>query len=300
MKKSLTNLFAIYLLGVLLTVFAQSAAAERQNAPVPMEADAPAVLRVSNANGLLYLGKGERQPLVVGLGGAEGGNAWSGTGWKKVRDRFVDKGYAFLALAYFGGPGTPGELDRIALEDVYGVIAAAAKNPRVDRARIGIVGGSMGAQLALVLASHYPEITCVVALVPSHVVFTNHRPPFVHSCWTYQGRELPFVPINEEAVRLMGLEDYRAAHEVVLKDLAAVENAQIPVEKINGPILLVSARKDEMWPSTEMSDQIMGRLQAKEYRFSHQHVVVEGGHGDSRKAFDQVFAFLDTNFPAGR
>ena len=261
---------------------------------------APLALTSPRVAGQLFLGQGERQPLMVGFGGAEGGNAWAGPGWKKVRDQFVAKGYAFLALAYFGAPGTPPALDRLALEDIHRAIAEAARTPRVDGQRIGLVGGSMGAQLALVLASRYPDIGCVVALVPSHVVFTNHTPPYDHSCWTFEGRELPFVPINEEAVRRMGQEDYRSAHEAVLKERSSVEKARIPVERIHGPILIVSARKDEMWPSTEMAEQMVAGLKARRFRYPCQHIAVEGGPGDSLKEFPQVFAFLAAHFPAGQ
>ncbi len=30
-----------------------------------------------NTESILYLGSGKNQPLIVGLGGSEGGNAWS-------------------------------------------------------------------------------------------------------------------------------------------------------------------------------------------------------------------------------
>ena len=35
---------------------------------------------------ILYLGAGVNQPLVVGLGGSEGGNAWTSDRWKVKRD----------------------------------------------------------------------------------------------------------------------------------------------------------------------------------------------------------------------
>ena len=35
---------------------------------------------------ILYLGEGEKQPLVVGLGGSEGGNPWASDRWKPTRE----------------------------------------------------------------------------------------------------------------------------------------------------------------------------------------------------------------------
>ena len=39
---------------------------------------------------------------------------------------------AFLALGYFGAPGTPEKLDRIAIDAVRNAILKAAQDPAVD------------------------------------------------------------------------------------------------------------------------------------------------------------------------
>ncbi len=49
---------------------------------------------------LLYASDREDQPLIVGLGGSEGGNAWVRNHLKPARDRFLEQGYALLAVAY--------------------------------------------------------------------------------------------------------------------------------------------------------------------------------------------------------
>jgi alpha-beta hydrolase superfamily lysophospholipase len=41
---------------------------------------------------------------------------------------------------------------------------------------------------------------------------------------------------------------------------AAVGNATIPAERIKGPVLLLSAGKDTVWPSLRLSRDIMSRL----------------------------------------
>ena len=67
-------------------------------------------LQTPNVESVLYLGKNKHQPLVVGLGGSEGGNAWASDYWKTTRDQFIEKGYAFLAIGYFGAEGTPEQI----------------------------------------------------------------------------------------------------------------------------------------------------------------------------------------------
>ncbi len=90
-------------------------------------------LVTAHTESILYLGTGKSQPLVVGLGGSEGGNAWTSDYWKKTRDRFIAKGYAFLAIGYFGCAETPAILDRIALDDVHLAILEATKNKQVSK-----------------------------------------------------------------------------------------------------------------------------------------------------------------------
>lgn len=245
---------------------------------------------------ILFVGEDENQPLVVGLAGGEGGNAWASGRWKPTRDKFINAGYAFLALGYFGAEGTPEQLDRISIEAVHQAIVDATKNPKIDGNRIAVIGGSKGAELALLMASHFNDINCVVAMVPGHCAFPALTLGASTSSWTYQGKEVPFVPAPWAAVPSMIRHDLRSAFEIMLKDKEAVEKALIKVENINGPILLVSAKKDEMWPSTEMSNEVVKRLEAKNFRYAYEHIVDDGGHMEVLDYFDNILAFLEKNF----
>ena len=253
-------------------------------------------LNTPNAESILYVGKGKNQPLIVGLGGSEGGNAWASDYWKETRDEFIDQGYAFLSIGYFGAKGTPTLLDKIALEDIHNAIMTATDNPKINKNKIAIVGGSRGADLALLLGSYYRDITCVVALVPSHVAFPGHTDHFTTSCWLFQGKELPFVPVNEEAVPFLMKADLRGTFEAMLKDSVAEEKALIKVENINGPILLISATDDEICPSTPMSKKMVTRLDNNKFKYNFEHIAVEGKHDEPLKHFDLVFKFLEMNF----
>lgn len=253
-------------------------------------------LATPNVESKLYLGSGTNQQLIVGLGGSEGGNAWTSDYWKETRDKFIKKGYAFLALGYFGAKGTPDTLQKIAIEDVHNAIEVATRNKNINKQQIAIIGGSRGADLALLLGSYYPDIKCVVGIVASNVTFPGNTNHFTTSTWTYQGIELPFVPVNEAAVPFIMKRDLRGAFQAMLKDTVAEEKALIKVENINGPILLISATKDEIAPTTPMSEKMISRL--KDIHFVHyfEHVAIEGGHAEPLKHFDLVFEFLDKHF----
>jgi uncharacterized protein len=248
---------------------------------------------------VLYLGEGKKQPLVVGLGGSEGGNAWTSDHWKATRDEFLAKGYAFLAIGYFAAPGAPDTLNRIALEDVHHAIQTAAAHKQVHRKKIALIGGSRGADLALLLGSHYKDIGCVVSIVGSNAAFPGHTNHFSTSCWTFQGQELPFVPVNEAAIPFLMARDLRGTFEAMLGDADAVAKAAIPVERIQGPVLFLSATQDEICPSTPMADSMVERLKAAQFKYPYQHKAIEGGHTAPLEHFDVVFAFLAANF-AGR
>ncbi len=244
----------------------------------------------------LYKGKGDKQPLVVGLGGSEGGNAWASDYWRETREQFLSEGYAFLALGYFGLPGTPEQLDRISVNAVYEEIVKVASDPAIDKDRIAIVGGSKGAELALVLACHFPKIKCVVGLVPTMAVFPALTVMASTSSWSINDEEVPYVPMPWSAVPAAIGGNLRGAFEVMLEDTEAVREARIQIEKINGPILLVSATDDEMWPSKEMSVAMMSLLSQSNFTHPYKHIAIEGNHAAPLAHFDSVFTFLETNF----
>lgn len=253
-------------------------------------------LILKNVDAILYTGVGKDQPLVVGLGGSEGGNAWASNYWKKTRDQFIEKGYAFLAVGYFNTKHSPKLLDKIAIDDVYNAIATAKTDKKINARKIAVIGGSRGADLALLLGSYYKDISCVIGMSASHAIFPGHTEHFTSSCWTYGGKELPFIPVNEAAVPFLVKRDLRGAFEAMLQDTAAEQRSLIRVENINGSVLLLSGTKDEICPSTDMSDKIIARLKANHFKSHYEHIAYEGGHAEPTKHFDKVFDFLQLYF----
>jgi dienelactone hydrolase len=247
-------------------------------------------------NTRLYMGDGEKQPLLVGFGGAEGGNAWTSDRWKPQRDRFLAQGYAFLAVAYFGEAGIPAKVDRIALEGVYAAITEVAKNPKINRKCIAVIGGSKGAELALLLGSQYPDIKAVVGIVAGSAVFPAHTDTMDTPSFSRNGRPFPFVPVPESAVPFLRKRDLRGAWDEMVKDKEAMERAAIPVEKINGPIFLLSATQDEYWPSDKMSEAMIARLKQLGFKHSAEHIAIEGNHGAPLKHLTLIEESLRNNF----
>jgi len=246
---------------------------------------------------ILFTGEGQNQPLIVGFGGAEGGNAWATGTWRKSRESFIAEGYAFLAVGYFGSEGTPSQLDRISLDVVHRAILVAMENPKVADQGIALIGGSKGAELALLLGSYYPDITCVVSMVGSNAAFPALTLSASTSSWTIKDQEVPYVPATWSTLPSLLKRDLRRAFEIMMEDSAALKKALIKVENIHGPVLCVSASQDEMWPSAEMSAALMKRLDSAGFPYAHEHIIADGGHTECLDHFGDVLAFLKKHYP---
>jgi dienelactone hydrolase len=192
-----------------------------------------------------------RHPAVLVLGGSEGGLS---TGF--LAASLAGSGYPSLALAYFDEPGLPQTLHRIPLEYFARALRWLAAQPQVDPSKIVVLGISRGSEAAQLLGVHYPALVHgVVAVVPSDAV--NCSLPFCNdSAWTLRGRPFRYAqpPSSVDA------------------------RARIPDERIRGPMLLICAGQDRVWPSCDYAHDAMSHLARDQYR--HELVVEpESGHG---------------------
>lgn len=218
---------------------------------------------------------GKRGPVILALGGSEGGEQ----GGKRIGAALAAHGYGVLSLAYFKADGLPAQLQEIPLEYFAHAITWLQRQPLADPERIGLYGISKGGEAALLLASRQSEIKAVVAAVPSSVVwqginFADYTS--VKSTFSLNGRPVPYLPYDMAAPFSGVLDLYQRS----LKLAGAHPDAEIPVERIHGPVLLLSARGDALWPSTEMSNRVMARLDAHHFRYPHRHIAYpDAGHG---------------------
>jgi uncharacterized protein len=245
---------------------------------------------------ILYVGKGEHQPLIVAFGGGGGGNDWSRNYLKGKRDSLIQKGYAVLAIGYFKSNGTPKHLDRISLDAIRDSILSVAQHPNIDKSCIILMGGSRGGELALNLASRYSDFKGVIAMSTSNVSFPAITLSANTSSWTYKNQEVPYVPAPLRTIAPALKGDLYTAHSMMLEDTAAFKRAAIEVEKINGAILLISGKNDEQWPAPEMSEQIIHRLQANNFTHYYAHIQLDGGHIAPLENFNVVYDFLEAQF----
>jgi len=246
---------------------------------------------------ILYLGDSDNQPLIVAFGGAEGAIDWHRNHMKTKRDSLIQKGYAILAIGYFNAEGTPRDLDRISLDAISDTIMSIAKNPKIDESKIALIGGSRGGELVLNLASRFNHFNAVIAMSTSNVSLPAITWSANTSSWTYKNKEVSYVPagLNTISPALKG--DLYTAHSLMLEDEEAVKKAEIQVENINGPILILSGKDDDQWPATTMSNRIIERLKENNFKFYKEHIILDGGHIEPLKQFNLVYDFLEKHVP---
>jgi len=229
----------------------------------------------------LYLPSNRQSPLpaVVVLGG-------SGGGFNSERASLLAAhGYAALDIAYFGVEGTPNYfVETIALEYFMGAVSVLERDSRIDASRIAVMGRSYGAQLALLLASHDPRLHLVIAEAPSSFVTgtpaTYPEGP-VLPAWSLNGEAFPFLnaqgdkdePVHPKQISVS------TSGEVALEVMPVARQAAIPVEGINGPVLLITGEADRLWASTIMAEQLRRRMVSRGFEHAVRHVrYPDAGH----------------------
>ena len=195
-------------------------------------------------HGALFVPSGsERYPGILVVGGSEGGAPLQKAAW------LASHGYAAFALAYFRYDDLPPNLEAIPLEYFGQAMMWMLARPEVVPGKIAVVGTSRGGELALQLGSMYVPIKAVVAYVPANVRFPaccgNTSRPFA---WTWKGEPLSF-----SAPR------FRNANMAM--------NAAIAVENTQGPIMMISAEDDGVWPSAQMADAVVDRLKHSHFAY---------------------------------
>ncbi len=243
------------------------------------------VIRIDGLVGILFLppGEGPHPAVLILHGGGGGMDEYSGA-------MLASRGYAAFNLAYFAEPGLPRGLVNVPLEYFENAIRWMRAQPWLRDGFLAAWGPSRGGELALLLGATFPDINAVSAWVPSGVMFWpiglaeqgDTRPP---ASWTWRGKPLPYLQENNGSVEPLPPQQpgqptaYTPVYLRHLRDERAVERATIPVEKIRGPVLLVSGTDDQMWPSSALADIAMRRLQSNGFKFPFQHLKYQGaGH----------------------
>lgn len=240
--------------------------------------------RTNGVVGILYRpGDQHKHRGIILLGGSEGGFPTPEGGM------LASRGFVVLALAYFGATGLPGTMQRLPIEYFGRAIRGLQSLPDLEGSIVTIIGGSRGAEAALLVGSIYPEINGVVGVSSSHILWEGATARMLPGgpAWTHGDKPLPYVPFHIGAgfaVRYVWSSvggSPPSLKTMFLDSLSrvATDEVRIAVERIHGPVLLASGSDDRKWPSALMSGCVMDRLRQNHHPYSHEHLSYEGaGH----------------------
>jgi len=238
-------------------------------------------VRDRGLRGTLFLPPGPGpHPTVIIIGGSGGGLQ------EGHAALCASRGIAALALAYFAFEDLPKFLIDIPTEYFETAIDWMVEQPEVDEAKLVLVGKSRGAEVALQVGAMFSKVRGVIGYVPSHVIWSGIEEGGRGEtfAWTYGGDGLTYVPTRmtpEQAAEIFGQEriPLTPMFLINLEDADAEAEAAIPVERINGPVLLISGKDDQMWPSSLMGERVIERLRKHNHPYRFEDSAYEdAGH----------------------
>lgn len=225
--------------------------------------------------------------MIVLAGGAEGG-FWTGG---RLLLPLVRSGYSIRTMAYVGAEGTPARLVERDLEPIVAAIAQARRTAGNERRCVGLIGVSKGGELAMLLASYGdalseaegPLLDAIVAVAPSHVVWqTPYVTLSVRSSWAMQGEALAFVRHPWLSPHIFDvLFDFPNVSRYLnhaLKNAPADGAAEMPVEQISTPTLMMAGEADQVWPALDMAQAALERADRINPDHALELSVYEGDH----------------------
>ncbi|MFC1907253.1 dienelactone hydrolase family protein [Chloroflexota bacterium] len=154
--------------------------------------------------------EGESFPAILILHGTEG--------YKKHHEDYARKlaenGYVTLAMCWFGCPGGRNSLFDIELGDISSTVEYLKSLDYVDKNRIGVIGFSRGASLAILSACRIRDFKATVEYYGPHTI-TSAFKKIIQS--SPSGQEYGIENINGPVLILNGAEDKIVRVEMAYK-----------------------------------------------------------------------------------
>lgn len=203
---------------------------------------------------------------------------------EKYAALFAEKGYSSLAMTYYGAEGLPNKMRAIPLE-MFQAAADCMKSFGNGRyKRLGIYGNSKGGGIALLAASCVPDISlCIAASAFGHIMQGDGKASEnkCRAMVSFKGQDFPYVKkehlLSNFLKRCIRERNMRLLYFFEEWDRKGTEENEIPVEKINGDILLLTSTHDESVPAKHDAELMMKRLERSGFAHRYKHINSEIG-----------------------
>lgn len=226
----------------------------------------------SFAGARLYRPRGrDRVPVVILLGGSEGGSGYG----RELGPKMALRGYAAIALPYYNPgwtnealPGLPTAFTDISVDRLALVHRWIQGRDDLDASRIGISGVSKGGEFAMIAATRFSWLRAVIGIVPSDVVWEGwgtRAADGTSSSFAWKGSALLFTPYSgmSETIAALSRGERRSLKIPHLNGRSQSPEraaaARLPVESYRGAMFIAGGDQDRTWPSGEMVRNIAER-----------------------------------------
>ncbi|XP_056402460.1 acyl-coenzyme A thioesterase 6-like [Hyla sarda] len=214
-------------------------------------------VREGRVRGSLFLPPGYGPfPAIIDLYGTGGGLM------EHRASLLANHGFVTMALAYFSYEDLPDNLAGLHLDYFREALEFLKTHQKVNKERIGVIGLSKGADLAVSMATFLPGIKAVVSISGCNAnSFTPlHCGEFVMPCLMFQGEKIKFTEAGElDISESMDDPSDPNNHESI-----------IPAEKSPAAFLILSGLDDKNWPSATYMEQIVARLRDHQKNVEYQ------------------------------
>ena len=162
--------------------------------------------------------------------------------------------------------------------------------------KFGVCGSSFGSNMALSAAARIPEITLTIAFTPMDWVYWGifhdnldrvpERPADGESAFTWRGEPLPYMPApykhpdywnkfkEEGKQRGDGMAALKL-HDLAEEKHPVTEAERIPVERINGYLILAGAKDDVAWNTCRGISRMKKKIEESECNCNLQVLIFD-------------------------
>ncbi|XP_059505426.1 acyl-coenzyme A amino acid N-acyltransferase 1-like [Stegostoma tigrinum] len=162
----------------------------------------------------------------------------------------ASRGFATLALPYFGFEDLPISMTDFHLEYFEEAVNYLKKHPKVKGPGIGVIGSSKGGDLALSMVTFLPQVVASVCISGCHANTMTD----LH----YKGIHL--LSLSYDVDRIVVLDSGILDMSETLENPSTNKGSIIPLEKAEGHILFVVGEGDKIWNSKQFADEAIKRL----------------------------------------